>query len=479
MQMIFKFSNDYLIDSFTLVDNLFIGEFMPYAEADQIKVYLYGLMLCAGRPADGDLETMSRKLCISEDDIIEAFKYWEDVGLVKIVSKHPLEVKYLSFKNQGTPPKKYKAEKYADFNAHLQQLFPDRMLTPNEYHEYYNFLESYGMTQNALLMAVQYCINIKGPTVRYPYILSVAKSWASEGVLTTDDVETKLNEYEAQSEEMRKVLKALGRKGGADLEEKQLLAKWTKTWGFNINAVVFAAKQLKSKTFKKLDDKLDEYYRMNIYTEPEMKDYVKRLDSLKELAVKVNKTIGVFYESLEHIIEVYTTPWTEKGFDEEALLTIAHYCFLSGIKTLEGMNAHVNKFYSLGLTTKEAINQYIAAQVEFDEAIKRVIARTGRVRNVTDADREFYKAWESDWGFSEEIILYAAECAAGKTYPMPYINQLLSSWKQKGVKTIEEARAFGDATPKKADNVQIMREYTKEDLSAIFKGTNSFDGSDI
>ena len=41
-----KFSSDYLMESFTLVDNLFMNEYLPYAEEGYIKVYLYGLYLC-------------------------------------------------------------------------------------------------------------------------------------------------------------------------------------------------------------------------------------------------------------------------------------------------------------------------------------------------------------------------------------------------------------------------------------------------
>ena len=37
-----KFSSDYLMESFTLVDNLFMNEYLPYAEEGYIKVYLYG-----------------------------------------------------------------------------------------------------------------------------------------------------------------------------------------------------------------------------------------------------------------------------------------------------------------------------------------------------------------------------------------------------------------------------------------------------
>ena len=42
-----RFSSDFLVETFTLVDNLFINEYLPFCDEKQIKVYLYGLYLCA------------------------------------------------------------------------------------------------------------------------------------------------------------------------------------------------------------------------------------------------------------------------------------------------------------------------------------------------------------------------------------------------------------------------------------------------
>lgn len=125
------------------------------------------------------------------------------------------------------------------------------MLTPNEYNEYYMFLDESKLEQDAMLMIVQYCINLKGMSVRYPYILTVARNWVADGVRTVSDVEDKLNEYDKQSEQMQKVLASLNRKGGADLEEKQMLLKWTRSWGYELDAILTASKTLKgSKNFK-------------------------------------------------------------------------------------------------------------------------------------------------------------------------------------------------------------------------------------
>lgn len=477
-----KFSSDFLIESFTLVDNLFINEHLPHCSEKQLKVYLYGLYMCSMPERMNSLDEMCATLGVTEAELLAIYTDFEDAGLCRVVSKNPLEVAYCSLKRAMQPPKKYKSEKWNDFNRELQELFHERMLTPNEYNEYYAFLDSVKMDRDAMLMIARYCIELKGESVRYPYILTVARNWANEGVRTVADVENKLNEYEAQSEDMRAVLAALGRKGGAELEEKQMLTKWTRSWGFTLPAVLEAAKSLKGgKSFRKLDSRLDEFYRMSVFTAEDMRDYNARREHLTDLAVRINKTIGVFYGSVDHILEVYTSPWLEKGFSEEALLTVAHYCFLSGIRTLEGMNGVVDKFYSQGLLTVDAINAFIGEQVEQDERIKKIVEATGRERGVTASDRNFYRTWSAAWGFADDVILYAAELSAGRSYPVSAINRLLSEWKAQGVSALEDAKRVGNTPsprPSSSKNFE-ERDYTDEQIKSVMINIDDLEDDEL
>ena len=478
-----RFSSDFLMETFTLVDNLFINEHLPYCDEKQIKIYLYGLYMCGLPQKDNSLENMCSVLGVSESELAAAYRDFEDAGLCRVLNENPLEVTYLSLKRAMQPPKKYKSEKWHDFNRELQALFPERMLTPNEYNEYYSFLDANKLERDAMLMIVQYCINLKGQSVRYPYILAVAKNWVADGVRTVADVENKLSEYEAQTDDMRSVLSALGRKTGAELEEKQMLLKWTRSWGFGLPAIITAAKSLKSgKSFKQLDRKLDEFYRSNIFTSEEMNDYNSYREKMQELAVRINKNIGVFYESLDHVIEVYTIPWSNKGFSDEALVTVAHYCFVSGIRTLDGMNSVINKFFAQGLLTVEAIDGFIASQVETDGRIKEIIAATGRTRAVTQSDRNYYRTWTSSWGFDDAVVLCAAEACAGKAYPTSAVNRLLSEWKSKNVTSVEEAKRLLSAPSPSSHGTAknfTERTYTDEQLQAVMTNIDNLGDIDV
>ena len=261
-----------------------------------------------------------------------------------------------------------------------------------------------------------------------------------------------------------------------------MLVKWTRSWGYELEAVLTAAKTLKgSKTFAKLDEKLDEFYRMSIFSAEEMKDYAKHLEKLRTLTIDINKNLGVFYESLEHEIEVYVSPWVARGFEESALIKIAHHCFVSNVRTLDNMNAVVNKFYSMGLLTSASIDDYVATQLRQDENIKRIIEATGRTRNVTNQDRAYYHTWTAEWLFDDSVIIYAAEQAAGRTYPIPYVNQILSIFKSEGVKTVEDAKkvALPSATSQKAARDYDERTYSNEELKSVITSIDGLNVEDI
>lgn len=467
-----------------MVDNLFMNEYLPYAEENYSKVYLYGLYLCtnpSGR--DNSMESLLKVLDMDEDTVLNIFRHWQDEGLLEIVSVSPLEVRYLSIKGQRQPPKKYSSGKYADFNSEAQKLFSSRMIVPNEYLQYYETMESCKIQPDAMLMIIQYCITHKGVSVRYPYVTAVARDWARDGVHTVKDVEEKLNEYEVLDEDMRAVMKALGRKGSADLDEKQAYTKWTRSWGFDLPAILFAAKKCRNRGgFKKLDAKLDEFYRMNIFDEKEMAEFVRQRDAMYDLAYRINRQIGLYYDVVDSVVETYVAPWLGMGFDEDALLDVAKYCFTSNIKTLSGMQTVVARFHKLGLITSGSIKEYIERQIQNDSVIREILSTLGLSRNVSREDRENYRSWCVDWGMPDELIRYAAELAASGRFPMQTMNRQLAAWRDARVTTLAEARkqAAPVTHPLKTSSKNFAeREYSKEELDGIFSDIHDFDNMDI
>lgn len=470
------FSSEFVADNKTEISNIFLSEYMPKAPENCVKVYLYGLYLCkSGKIIDNTLENFAKTLELDEDEISTCFYYWEEQGLVQVLSTKPIEVKFIPLNNIFSSRKNFKADKFESFNRQAQELFGSvREITKTEYCEYYDFLERYKMEQEALITLMKYCIVTKKRNIGYSYILTVAKNWANEGVLTMADIEEKLCEFEENSTEIGEVLKVLGLKRASFIEEKQLFKKWKNELGFNLDVILHIAKKLKLKksaNFEKLDKQLMKYHSLSIFSILEIEEFERKKESLFTLAKNVNNAIGVYYENLEMVVENYISPWINLGFDEKTILEISNYCRKASVRTLEGVNDKIQKFFKLGILTVDALHNHLENILSIDKQIQKILDGCGLLRKVNFLDRELFKTWTTVWSFPLEMILHASSLANGKTQPLQYMNSILSNWFVNKTNTLEKAKQSSQNQAKPvlpAENFK-GRSYQKEELTALIQ----------
>lgn len=467
-----KFSSEYVISKETPVDNLFINEFLPYAPAECVKVYLYGLYKCTNSSSyDNTIENFAKVLNLTEEEVEDAFLYWQDEGLVQVLNTCPIEIRFMPLKNVINNTKKYKPEEFSTFNRQVQEILEGRQITPTEYDEYYYLLKTMHFQPEALLMIIKFCTQIKGANVGYKYIVTVAKNWANEGITTTKSVEERLFTYEQAGSDLEKLLKICGAKRNATLEEREMFLKWTKELGFNYNTIEYVAKLLKPTkvNFEKLDARLLKYYEMKKLSIKEIEDYEKEKSEMYTLAREINKKMGLYYENLEPVVENYVSKWLNLGHNSTSLFALADYCFKNSIRTLEGLDSTVLKLYKLGIVSMEAIEEYMQELISLDKEVKEILEKLGISRIVTNQDRTYYKTWKQDWNLSSELIALGVEMSAGKFQPLQYLNKLLSNWHTNSVKTLDEAKNY--IVPEKAPEKVSKnkgRSYKKEELDALF-----------
>ena len=69
--MFCKFSSQFALNTATIIDNIFLQEFMPKENGTYVKIYLYGLYICSSRP-DISIEDFAKDLEISRRNWIIA-----------------------------------------------------------------------------------------------------------------------------------------------------------------------------------------------------------------------------------------------------------------------------------------------------------------------------------------------------------------------------------------------------------------------
>lgn len=463
-----------LANNSTEIDNIFINNYLPYADANFVKIYLYGLYKCQDSNShDNTLENFANELNMSQEDIEKAFYYWQEQGLVQILNVIPFEVRYLPISDVINNTKKYNAKKYQSFNAQAQEILCGRMITPNEYREYYDIIERLHMEKEALLMIINYCVNTKGDNVGYSYIVTIAKDWANQKITTAKQVEDRLLEFESLKSGMEYLIKIMGIKRLPNIEERTLYQKWIQQ-GFNDEVLTYVAKKLKSKSkasFQYMDNILEKYYANKLFSINEIDLFEEEKSKATQLAKVITKNLGLYYENIEPVVENYIFVWLNMGFSEKMLEAISNYCFKTNVRTLDGMNKLLEKLHKLGILTEKSLAEYFGEVLAVDRKIKGLLESIGLSRNVNQFDRDKYRIWKDVWKFSDDIIDYACTLSVGKEQPMQYLSGVLSSFHDKNISNVEDAKNSYNIISSKSNKSSFSskRDYSKEEMNALIQ----------
>ena len=375
-----KLSSEIVVKDKTQVDNLFINYHLKFLSGEQTKLYLYGLFLAQNSTSiDNTLSSMANVMNIDEEDVKSLFYSLQNEGLVAILDEENFQVAFLSPSDDIKHKRIYSSNEYSEFNRQIQAIISGRMISVNEFQEYYCFLESMHMEKDALLMVAKFCVNSKNNRVGYPYILSVAKSFAYQGILSCEKLNNAFEELENRSQDVRDVLKALNKNRTASFEDKEFYNKWTKTLGFNLTLIVQVARLIKKPAdFEELNKKLENYYKLDLLEFEDIKEYELNYETNIKVAEQIATRLGVKLTSFESTVEIYLNKWHRFGFDNPTLLSLSTYAFKTNCHSLETMDLLVTKFYKKGLITIEAVNDYITSVLKetqnFENMLKKPLA---------------------------------------------------------------------------------------------------------
>ncbi|MGI6069255.1 MAG: DnaD domain protein [Blautia sp.] len=263
----------------TVIPNLFIENYMPEANGEFVKVYLYLLHILSGTSsftlADG-----ADALNCTERDILRALKYWAKAGLLELSfdsSKKLDGIRLLPLagpeketvpKEQPakTPAKKAHEEEAAaktsipsegtvkkaaiptlsldtiktlqkdeDFVQLLfiAEQYLGRTLSSTDTNRIAYFYDQLQMSCELIEYLIEYCVSGGHKSIRY--IESVALSWAGRGIVTVEQAKEESSHY---NKNYFAILKALGIKNRHPVEaEISIMDSWLGEYGFTIDIV--------------------------------------------------------------------------------------------------------------------------------------------------------------------------------------------------------------------------------------------------
>ena len=236
-----------------LLSNQFIDKYMPRANGEFVKVYIY-LLRCL---ADGTMELgagkIADRLLCTEGDILRALHYWEDEGLLSLRMSAEGEIEEIDLCSPGTSrtsnitaistarktvlsPERVRELKGNEEVAQLlyvAEQYLGKTLSSTETRRLLFFYEDLHMTPELIDYLIEYCVESGHKSIHY--IESVAKAWCKEGITT---VAMARSHTAVGKKDYYAILRALGISGRNPIEsEIRMMDTWMDEYGFSLEVI--------------------------------------------------------------------------------------------------------------------------------------------------------------------------------------------------------------------------------------------------
>lgn len=242
----------------TTVENIFINDFMPGANGSFVKVYLLGLRYAQGGMTDKDDESIGKLLGLLESDVLQAWDYWEEKGVIRrertpqgeahivFVNLKELYVKNV-YQTQGAPERKSWAASMSDpILAKLMGKVDFYMRTPQPYQrkqDIIQWINDYNMPPQVIEEAFYYATEMKN-IYNLNYVETVVRNWAAEDIRSLEEVEENYRRNDMRYYRFRKVMRAIGLGNKPFVQgDFDTIQSWFEDLGFSMEMVLEGAKR--------------------------------------------------------------------------------------------------------------------------------------------------------------------------------------------------------------------------------------------
>lgn len=313
----------------TIISNLFLDEYMPRANGEYVKVYLYILRLSTKVDAELSTGSIADALELTEADVTRALKYWEQSGVLGLAydktGKNIIRILIndlrndlpISFKivpeatqtrtaslkqdkmlspaptgiSDDVPVKReFTTTELSKFTSdedikellYVSQTYLEKTFSPAETNTILYFYDGLGFSVELIEYLIEYCVSNGHKTMRY--IEKVAIEWASENIETVADAKAKVASF---SSNCYPILKAFGLQGRNPASaEKAFIVKWTNDYGFSMDMILDACNRtintIHQPSFQYADSILQRWLKNGVKTPAD----IKSLDAIHETKTK-------------------------------------------------------------------------------------------------------------------------------------------------------------------------------------------------
>ena len=245
-----------ILFSSTEIPDVFFTEYLSPANGDYIKVYLYILFL-SKYDKDIKINDLSKKLALPVKTIQEAFKYWEECGvLIKkttgyiLVNIQETELLKLYSPKLTSSPEDIKKSKDNQYRIkaieNINNQFFQGIMSPSWYNDIDLWFKKYNFDEQVMLALFNYCY--ERSALHRNYIQVVADSWYKNNIKSFSDLDAYYQKQEKISSIKKQIIRKLGLNRNLTTYEDAYVEKWVIDYNYSIDIIDLALKKTTSKT---------------------------------------------------------------------------------------------------------------------------------------------------------------------------------------------------------------------------------------
>ena len=278
--------NDLLpLFSSTSLPDIFFTEYLPEANGDYLKVYLYILFL-SKYDKDIKLNDLSKKLNLSFKVIQDAMKYWEDQNV--IVKKNTgyafNNLQEIELNNLYKPrvslsaeqvQKSAESQKRAKTMEYINNRYFSGLMPTTWYPDIELWFKKYGFDDEVMMALFNHCFDKSA--LHKNYIQTVADAWAKNSIKTYSDLDLYFEKQEAVNKIANMVIKKLGLGRQLSQYEYAYVEKWIVDFKFNFDIIEIALKRTTSKvnpSFDYIDKLLTDWHDRGFTTAEQVQQFL-------------------------------------------------------------------------------------------------------------------------------------------------------------------------------------------------------------
>lgn len=457
----------------TAVENLFITEYLPAADGDKLKVYLYGLYQSQFAGENFGVPELAAVLSMEESAVLGALRYWERRRLVERVQDNPpqyvfhhLGQRLITGQDQISGD-----EQYIMFSEAVNtQLGGRRKLRESDISMAYEWVEELGLRQEVVLMLLNHFADTRGAHFSFKSAQTTAVMMKEEGINTPDEAEQYFNHSKKTHQGARAVLAQFNLRRLPTEPELALYRRWTEQWGFDEKSVLEAVKETVSANNPSFS------YLNGILERLKNKAPGKGKISVAAQLQEESRDAAEIRQVLMELGRPQISPFTllpaylslRERFPFEMILLAA-----KSVQARNGMFEDIEprliSWREQGLESDRDVLAHLRALKQYEPLMRRVFENAGQEGRPGESDLMRLKSWES-MGSSRELILEAASQARSAKQKLPYIEKVLASWQKDGIRTPEAARAQANKPQERQKKKVGFQDYEQTQPETPFVG---------